>query len=58
METIQCSLLIRTVCFLKRHLCHDAGGIGALTVRSLVDDPESACLVEECRSLEGELGRD
>ena len=41
----------------ERITTHSAGGIGALTVRSLVDDPESTCLVEECRSLEGELGR-
>ena len=36
METIQCSLLIRKLCLLKRHLRHDADGIGALTVRSLI----------------------
>ena len=58
MESIQCSLLIRKLCFLRRHLCQDADGIGSLTMRCLMDDPESTCLIKECRSLEGEFGTD
>ena len=58
MESIQCSLLIRKLCFLKRHLCQDADGIESLSMRCLMDDPESTCLIRECRSLEGEFGTD
>ena len=60
MESIQCSLLIRKLCFLKRHLCRDADGVGPLSIRCLMDDPESTCLklIKECRSLEGEYGTD
>ena len=57
-ESIQCSLLIRKLCFLKRHLYQDADGIGFLTTRCLMDNPESTCLIKECCSLEGEFGID
>ena len=49
-------LLIRKLSFLKRLLNENAVGIGSIAVKSLMDDPESICLVKECRSLEGDYG--
>ena len=40
MESIQCSLLIRKLCFLKCHLCPDADGIGSLTMGCRMNDAE------------------
>ena len=56
MESIRVDLLIRKLSFLKRLLDENAVGIGTIAVKSLMDDPESICLVKECRSLEGDYG--
>ena len=56
MESIRVDLLIRKLSFLKRLLDENAVGIGSIAMKSLMDDPESICLVKECRSLEGDYG--
>ena len=48
MESIRVDLLIRKLSFLKRLLDENAVGIGSIAVKSLIDDPESICLVKEC----------
>ena len=52
METARSKILIRKLGFLRRQLLEDATGIGALAVRSMLDDPNSLCVVQECRDLE------
>ena len=42
--------------FLKRVLVDDEVGIGAVAMRSMVDDVEELCLVKECRELEEVFG--
>ena len=42
--------------FLKRQLAVGAVDIAAVAMRSLLDDPNSLCLVGECRELEKHLG--
>ena len=32
------------------------GNVGAMALKSLIDDPESLCLVKECRDLEVHFG--
>ena len=43
---------VRKLEFLRRQLAEGAEGIGAVAMRSLVDEPNSLCLVGECRELE------
>ena len=42
--------------FLKRQLAEGAVGVAAVAMRSLLDDPNSLCLVGECRELEEHFG--
>ena len=56
MESIQCSLLIRKLCFLKRHLCRDTDAVGPLSIGCLMDDPESTCLIKSAALLRVNLG--
>ena len=43
---------MRKLGFLRRQLAEGAEGIGAVAMRSLVDESNSFCLVGECRELE------
>ena len=45
-------LLTRKLGYLRRHLVEEASGIGTLVVTSLLEDPDSLCIVQECRDLE------
>ena len=42
--------------FLKRYLAEGAMGFAAVVMSSLLDDPNSVCLVGECRELEEHFG--
>ena len=44
--------MARKLGFLHGKLAEDAEGVGALAMRSMIDDANSLCLVEECRDLE------
>ena len=52
MESVTSAIAVRKLGFLRRQLAEGAEGIGAVAMRSLVDDPNSLCLVGECRELE------
>ena len=52
METMRSRLVCRKLSFLKRLLGDSATGVGAVAMRSLVDNVESLCLVKECHELE------
>ena len=49
-------LLTRKLVFLRQHLVEEALGIGTLVVTSMLEDPDSLCIVQECRDLEEEYG--
>ena len=34
----------------------ESGNVGVMALKSLIDDPESLCLVKECRDLENHFG--
>ena len=34
----------------------ESGNVGVMALKSLIDDPESLCLVKECRDLEDHFG--
>ena len=38
--------------FLQRLLSDDAEGVAASALHALMDDPDSICIVRECRELE------
>ena len=51
-ESVSSQLIIRKLSFLQRQLSHNAVGVGAKTMKSLVDGVDSLCLIKECRDLE------
>ena len=56
MVSVTSEIAVRKLGFLKRQLAEGAEGVGAVAMRSLLDDPNSLCLVGECRELEECLG--
>ena len=56
LEDMHSRLLTRKLGFLRWHLVKEASGIGTLVVTSMLDDPDSLCIVQECRDLEEEYG--
>ena len=50
--TIRSRLVVRELGFLTKQLLDNITGIGSISMRSLVDDPDSLCLVKECQDLE------
>ena len=55
-EGMHSRLLTRKLGFLRWHLVEEASGIGTFIVTSMLDDPDSLCIVQECRDLEEEYG--
>ena len=55
-ESVSSRLIIRKLSFLRRKLSHNAVGVGAKTMKSLVDGVDSLCLIKECRDLESIYG--
>ena len=53
METVKSRILIRKLGYLLHLLSDGAEGIGASAFHALLDDPDSLCIVKECRELEG-----
>ena len=54
-------LLQRKLTFLRRQLTSDSvdsNRLGIVAMKSLSDDPESLCLVKECRELESHFNTD
>jgi len=56
MDTMRSRLVSRKLIFLKHLLEDNAAGVGAVAMRSFVDDVDSLCLVKECRELENHFG--
>ena len=62
LESVRSRMLVRKLSFLKRQLeCTVSDleifkGVGIAAMRSLADNPESLCLVKECRELEDYFG--
>ena len=54
METVKSRILILATCYIS--CLTGAEGIGASAVHALLDDPDSLCVVKECRELEGTYG--
>ena len=52
MNSVTSEVAVRKLGVLRRQLAEDAVGVGAVAMRSLVDHPNSLCLVRECRELE------
>lgn len=52
MESMRCRLVVRKLGFLRRQQADSTIGVGATAMRSLTDEPETLCLVKECRELE------
>ena len=53
---MRCRLTTRKLSFLRRQLVDGSSGIGAAVMSSLADEPDSLCLLEECRELESYFG--
>ena len=53
-KSITSRLVLKKLCFLRRQLVEEA--VGVTVMRSMMDDPDSLCLVKECRELEGGFG--
>ena len=49
---MKCRILIRKLNFLQRLLSDDAGGVAVSALHALMDDPDSNCIVRECREQE------
>ena len=47
LEGMYSSLLTQKLGFLRWHLVEEASGIGTLVVTSMLDDPDSLCIVQE-----------
>ena len=56
MESIKARILTRKLAFLKHLLSDESVGVGSATMHSLLDDPDSICIVRECRELEASFG--
>ena len=56
METVKSRILIRKLGYLLYLLSDGTEGVGASAVHALLDDPDSLCIVKECRELEGTYG--
>ena len=59
LQSAKSLLLLRKLSFLRRQLVTDSmesRNIGVIAMKSLIDDYESLCLVEECRELEDHFG--
>ena len=56
LESVTSRIVVRKLGFLKRQLAVGAVGVAAVAMRSLLDDPNSLCLVDECRELEEHFG--
>ena len=56
METVKSRILIRKLGYLLYLLSDGAEGVGASVFHALLDDPDSLCIVKECRELEGTYG--
>ena len=54
METVRSRVLSRKVGFLRYLLVEDATGVGTLAVLSMLDEPDSLCIIRECPDLEAE----
>ena len=52
MESMKSRILIRKLTFLLRLLSGHSDGIAASAMHALLDDPDSICIVRECRELE------
>lgn len=53
---MRCRITVSRLSFLKRQLVENASGIGAAAMSALIDDPDSLCLVRECKELEMYFG--
>ena len=51
-ESIKARILTKKLAFLKHLLSEESVGVGSTTMHSLLDDPDSICIVKECRELE------
>ena len=47
MEPVASRIVVRKLGFLKRQLAEGAVGVAVVAMRSLMDDPDSLCLVGE-----------
>ena len=56
LDSVTSRIVVRKFGFLKRQLAVGAVGVAAVAMRSLLDDPNSLCLVGECRELEEHFG--
>ena len=56
MESISARTILRKLAFLKHLLSEESEGVGAATMRSLLDDSDSTCIVTEGRELEVPFG--
>ena len=56
LDSVTSRIVVRKLRFLKRQLAEGAVGVAAVAMRSLLDDPNSLCLVGECRELEEHCG--
>ena len=56
LDSVTSRIVVWKLRFLKRQLAKGAGGVAAVAMRSLLDDPNSLCLVGECRELEEHFG--
>ena len=59
LQSAKSRLLLRKLSFLRRQLVTDSmesGNVDVMALKSLIDDPESLCLVKECRDLEDHFG--
>ena len=57
LDSVTSRIVVQKLRFLKRQLAKGAVGVAAVVMRSLLDDPNSLCLlVSECRELEEHFG--
>ena len=59
LQSAKSHLLLRKLSFLRRQLVTDSmesRNVGVMALKSLIDDPESLCVVKECRDLEDHFG--
>ena len=56
LDSVTSKIVVWKLGFLKRQLAVGVVGVAAVVMRSLLDDPNSLCLVRECRQLEEHFG--
>ena len=56
LDSVTSRTVVQKLGFLKRQLDNGAVGVAAVAMRSFLDDPNSLCLVGECRELEEHFG--